>query len=172
MEQIITKICPVCNTEKNIQDFEKNKRRCKKCRNLQANRWYKENNERMKEQARERYKKDPKKYLERNKKSLNKEKKSEYMKEWHKANKDKVKDYYYKKLYGISISDFDSIYEKQNGGCAICREKKNKKDLCVDHNHESGEVRGLLCGKCNFGLGQFQDNISILKKAILYLTNL
>lgn len=45
------------------------------------------------------------------------------------------------------------------------------KVLCVDHNHKTGEIRGLLCGLCNSGIGHFKDKIKLLKKAIKYLEN-
>ena len=64
----------------------------------------------------------------------------------------------------------------QDGTCAICNKKnkmkKSKKDayqLSVDHNHDTGEIRGLLCMNCNFGIGNFKDSIEILKEAIKYL---
>lgn len=56
---------------------------------------------------------------------------------------------------------------KQKGRCKICREKLTQ--YHVDHDHETGEFRGLLCGNCNVGLGCFKDNIESLKRAIVYL---
>ncbi len=69
--------------------------------------------------------------------------------------------------YGISKKDKDNLFEEQNGRCAICGEFSSV--LCVDHNHNTGVVRGLLCSQCNFGLGNFKDNIGVLEKAIKYL---
>ena len=59
----------------------------------------------------------------------------------------------------------------QNNSCAICNRHVNvlPKNLDVDHDHITGKVRGLLCGKCNMGLGYFQDNINIMDKAIQYI---
>lgn len=59
---------------------------------------------------------------------------------------------------------------EQNYKCAICNEdfKKNEK-ICIDHNHETDKVRGLLCGKCNTGLGLFNDDKEILINAAIYL---
>jgi hypothetical protein len=68
--------------------------------------------------------------------------------------------------YGIEPEQYDTMFEKQKGLCAICQ--KNKK-LCVDHNHFTGEIRGLLCHDCNRGLGSFRDNIDFLKRALEYL---
>lgn len=75
--------------------------------------------------------------------------------------------------YGITLEEFDAMYEKQNGRCLICGEKKVKRgqyhSLFVDHNHETGKVRGLLCQRCNFLIGQARDNVKILRSAIKYL---
>jgi Recombination endonuclease VII len=57
---------------------------------------------------------------------------------------------------------------KQNGLCAICKRKPAKK-LCVDHCHATGIVRGLLCRKCNTGLGCYEDNPTFLRSATAYL---
>lgn len=64
-----------------------------------------------------------------------------------------------------------SLLERQNFSCAICREfaQENKKRLSVDHNHETNQIRGLLCTYCNVGLGYFKDNPRLLAEAIKYL---
>lgn len=76
-----------------------------------------------------------------------------------------------KHQYGMSIVDYKLLLKKQENKCAICSTHKNKLDriLCVDHNHQTGLVRGLLCYKCNAALGAFKDNVSIIKRAIKYL---
>ena len=78
----------------------------------------------------------------------------------------------YLKRYGITHQDYERMLEAQGGVCAICRSVETKKwdHFSVDHNHETGEVRGLLCATCNTGLGQFQDNPSLLVEAANYLT--
>ena len=75
--------------------------------------------------------------------------------------------------YGITSEQYDIIYTKQNGCCAICgkHETKLNRKLSVDHDHETGIIRGLLCYKCNTALGLFGDNIEILKQALNYLIN-
>jgi len=77
----------------------------------------------------------------------------------------------YARYYGITIQEYDSLYAKQNEGCAICQSPtgSNGKRLAVDHDHQTGEVRGLLCDDCNTGLGKFKDNPNLLATAINYL---
>lgn len=78
-----------------------------------------------------------------------------------------------KRTYGITYEEYTNLLEKQNYSCSICdSEVSNLKftKLCVDHDHKTGKVRGLLCSKCNHGLGLFNDDTSLLNKAIKYLT--
>ena len=70
--------------------------------------------------------------------------------------------------YGISTDDYDALLGQQNGICAIC-ETQSEQTLCVDHCHSTGMVRGLLCRKCNLGLGYYDDEPRLLLKAIAYL---
>jgi hypothetical protein len=70
--------------------------------------------------------------------------------------------------YGLEESDVESMLLDQRGTCAIC-EQGFIETPRVDHDHETGKVRGLLCHHCNTGLGQFKDNIEILQNAIAYL---
>jgi Recombination endonuclease VII len=68
--------------------------------------------------------------------------------------------------YGIDEATFDRLFADQGGRCAICRRRKAKH---VDHCHSSQRIRGLLCVKCNNGLGKFEDDISLMQTAIDYL---
>lgn len=75
--------------------------------------------------------------------------------------------------YGLSIEEYKSMYDNQNGCCAICKIPKElgtKKGLFIDHNHITLKIRGLLCSTCNSGLGKFKDDVNLLKKAIEYLS--
>ncbi len=72
------------------------------------------------------------------------------------------------KVYGISIEDYSKRLKKQRGVCAICKESPLK-NLCVDHDHKTKKIRGLLCGKCNKGLGLLGDSLESLKKVLTYL---
>jgi hypothetical protein len=79
------------------------------------------------------------------------------------------KSYYKYEKYGITKEEFDRIQTAQLGECAICN-KPIFQEGHIDHCHATGKVRGILCGKCNKGLGLFDDNINYLTNAIKYLT--
>lgn len=74
------------------------------------------------------------------------------------------------KQYGITEDEYDIILFEQEDKCAICGKHKNdfEQSLCIDHIHETGEIRGLLCKQCNLGLGNFKDNVEVLQSAIKY----
>lgn len=106
---------------------------------------------------------------------------ADYMREFRKRMLKKEPDYFknldLKKCYGITISQYKQMLEAQNGVCAICegtetstaQQTKKLRPLAVDHCHATGQIRGLLCSRCNRALGFFGDNIPVLKKAISYL---
>lgn len=74
------------------------------------------------------------------------------------------------RTYGITIDQFEAMSDQQGGACAICRGANDDgRNLFVDHNHTTGAVRGLLCVRCNRGVGNFLDNIEHLRAAIAYL---
>ena len=90
----------------------------------------------------------------------------------HKADrvlKDKTRN------YGISAKEYVELLEKQGHVCAICGEPETRihkgslASFSVDHDHETGKVRGLLCGTCNHGLGYFRDDVELMNNAIEYL---
>lgn len=79
--------------------------------------------------------------------------------------------------YGLSVDEYETFIANQNFACAICEVEisttlgyKAKRPVVVDHNHETGEVRGILCPKCNLVLGHARENTTILYKAIVYLS--
>ena len=80
-------------------------------------------------------------------------------------------DYRYKdnlkRRYGLEVEEYIEMVNEQQGACAICKQFTPR--LCVDHSHDTGENRGLLCHRCNVGLGHFNDNIQLLADAISYL---
>lgn len=72
--------------------------------------------------------------------------------------------------YNITIEDYNKMFTVQNGKCFICDSPPEENDvLCVDHCHESGNVRKLLCRKCNKALGLFNDDLNVIKKAFIYI---
>jgi len=91
-----------------------------------------------------------------------------YHKRWRDANPGKVRQYYLKTRYGMTPEQYDTLYAEQGGACAICREQKR---LVVDHDHETGAVRGLLCDLCNTGIGKLRDSAERLRAAAVYLEN-
>ena len=85
-----------------------------------------------------------------------------------------------KSTFGITLEEFEELKHKQKHKCLICERHEDDfhskttagviKSFVVDHNHDTGEVRGLLCSECNVGLGFLQDSPKILQNAINYLT--
>jgi len=97
----------------------------------------------------------------------------------HRATQQKVRDRrkplaredHLQRTFGITVADYEGMLEAQGGGCAICgRPPRRGSSLHVDHDHVTGQVRGLLCFKCNGGLGQFGDDLEQLSRAVGYLT--
>lgn len=71
--------------------------------------------------------------------------------------------------YNMSLWEYDELFKLQNGRCAICGTPPLHNRLSVDHDHDSGKVRGLLCAHCNTGIGYLRDDQEILNAAIMYL---
>jgi len=86
-------------------------------------------------------------------------------------NKDRIRAQRLKRDYGITKNDYDRMLKEQKECCAICgrHQSELRRSLSVDHNHETGKVRGLLCGLCNLILGNAKDSRTILESAIIYL---
>jgi hypothetical protein len=146
------KVCKKCKIRKGISEFYKNKTTsdgltysCKACLSIE----------------REPYRKI---YYQKNKEKLIK-----ISKDWGTSHKDRRMNSNLKR-YGITVEQYNQMFVDQDGKCSICNNTNTVgKNLGVDHNHETGKVRGLLCHKCNIGLGHFDDNIGKLLKAINYL---
>jgi len=116
----------------------------------------------------------------------NKQKIDKYNKQWSKANRDKInkrqqerrknnhiksKEYRLKYRFGITLEDYNQLFNNQQGCCAICgvHQSELQRALDIDHSHKTGEIRGLLCGACNLLLGNGKDNPEILRVAADYL---
>jgi hypothetical protein len=85
-----------------------------------------------------------------------------------------------RRLYGITLADYDALFQAQGGVCAICgfperhptsRNRTVSTNLHVDHDHKFGNVRALLCSSCNQGIGYFKHDQTLLEAAIRYLTD-
>ena len=95
-----------------------------------------------------------------------KEKNLQYHRDYWKKNPRQVRDRKFRKEFGISLDDYEELLVKQNGVCAICfqpetavhAKAKRVQNLAVDHNHENGKVRGLLCSTCNTALGLLKED--------------
>lgn len=109
-------------------------------------------------------------YRDANKQSI-----SEQRKEYRAKNKDKhlkqKRESDLKNKYGITEAEYIDILAGQNGQCAICgtSESESPKRFAVDHNHDTGEVRGVLCSSCNLGIGNLGDSPDRLLSAFRYL---
>jgi len=101
---------------------------------------------------------------------------SEYHRNWYNSNKKRVNDNTrrnrYLRAFNMTIAEYEILLVSQNNCCAICKTKTNtsNKRFSIDHDHQTGAVRGLLCDPCNTGLGMFRDNPGLLTEAINYLS--
>lgn len=165
LELVKEKACSQCKSIKPFSEFSKHKQHadglssnCKVCKNskrrtdeyrsqaLKASRvWRDKNPDRVKVWS--------KKFRE-----------SDYGKTW-------IRNDSLKRLYGITVEQYNEMFESQKGCCAICLKHQSecKKRLAVDHDHETGATRSLLCHHCNTGIGAFRDNSELLDIAIKYL---
>ena len=153
---VAEKVCPGCKLVKPHTEYWNDNNRhdglrkyCKDCVRIRKRGWYQNNKGKI--------------AVSRNaSRPWATEKFKEYRREWQLRNR-----------YGITQEQFDAIVAEQCGGCAICGNKaaSNQKGdtLHVDHCHSTGEVRGLLCNRCNVGLANFRDDPVILEKAAQYL---
>jgi hypothetical protein len=108
-------------------------------------------------------------------------------KQWHRDNPEKTREYYAKRYlkaraqcrnrelerkFGITRAEYDQMLVEQNGVCKLCDGKDpypGGRALSVDHDHETGKVRSLLCTHCNSGLGMFRDSPELLRAAADYI---
>jgi len=146
-----TKICPRCDEDKSLEEFSKRggsrehsyKSWCKDCHKLYGRKYASIHKERQAELRRIRFEKDP----------------------------DLYRNNRLKKVYGISLEQYDDMLEAQDNMCFICEKtpEDNGKRLGVDHNHITNEVRGLLCDNCNTAIGLLQDDPELCTLAAEYL---
>ena len=144
------KACPGCGVVQPRSEYG-TQSRCRSCRARE----YQINKARIRERRREHYR-------------ANREASIRYSVEWKRRNPDKMRDYNLKAKYGIPYGTFDRLMGEQDGRCAICQ-LEHPKTLHVDHCHDSGVVRGLLCDTCNRGIGYFAEDADRLRAAARYV---
>lgn len=164
-----TKICTKCKKKKPLSDFHRNRKskdgyhyRCKIC---------------IKEYDKGRYQRNSKHRLKTNKKWRRKNKKQddEYKKKYYQEHKERSHFRAWKSRlkteFRMIPEQYAIMLRNQNGCCLICKKHQTefKKRFAVDHNRKTKKVRGLLCVKCNTGLGLFDHNINRLREAVRYL---
>ncbi len=143
-----TLVCTKCAYEKSVADFYPDLSRkkgfypsCRECVKKTRARWARENPEKRR--------------------IINQRWRQKHPDHWRRLSLSK---------YGLEPEDYDAMLEQQGGLCAICkRECVTGRALHVDHDHNTGRVRGLLCHKCNSGLGQFGDSLDVIRSALTYL---
>jgi len=100
-------------------------------------------------------------YHAENREDLNERQRRRYRSDPHRREKRRAR------VYGLSDDDYNAILARQHGGCGVC--KRTGLELCVDHDHATNKVRGLLCHNCNKALGLFQDNPDVTDAGSAYL---
>ncbi len=153
----------------------------------QRKEYYQANKERIRQYQKEHYQANKERINQRGRTwhDANKERVSLYHKEWYQANKESVnqrnkknrpryketyKKRYYKYAYGLPHGEFEAMLQAQNGKCAICEKiLTDDSPPYLDHCHETGNARGILCQHCNSGIGFLKDSPIIVSKALAYL---
>ena len=100
---------------------------------------------------------------------------NEYNREWYHRNRERGlkwrRNGHLVKKFGITSEEYDQMFEEQGNVCKICGAGKTTKHFAVDHDHNTGKIRGILCGDCNLGLGKFKDDPELLRIALQYLSS-
>lgn len=164
--------CCRCRKKKVLSEFWPSTNRCKDCcrsyrnapgskekRNKAAREWYKNNRDHAIREAR----------LWRSK---NREHYRKWQKDYTQRRRRETKDWRLRRSYGITADQYDAMLRNQFGRCAICRcslLREGRSAQAVDHCHQSGTVRGILCSRCNLSIGGLKHSISILLSAASYL---
>jgi hypothetical protein len=186
------KKCTVCNKVKSLEEFHKKTSSkdgkasyCKACKALKGKEYY------LREESKEKRKLSSQLYYENNKESIDEYRKKwreehrEYKKEydiiyrqknkeriisdkklWHKS--DNGKNYRLVKNFGITLEEYNKMFDEQKGLCYICSEADTVK-LAVDHNHNTGAIRRLLCKKCNVAIGLLKEDPQIIENVLNYI---
>ena len=161
--------CAKCGVTKPLSEFRKNQYECKPCHSASVVEWQRNN----KDKARAKFKRWYQNPINREKSLAGSRKRWKNISPEQKRRKYDATNARLKvALYGITVSEINAMASKQNGLCALCGKPPTSgrwKKLVVDHDHQSGKIRGLLCNPCNVGLGALGDTIGSIEKALVYL---
>lgn len=93
------------------------------------------------------------------------------MKSWYRQNTYNVRSSKLRSKFGISRAEYEEMAKNQNYRCLICSKHQSelKRGLAVDHCHISGQIRGLLCNRCNRGIGMLNDDTNTIENALAYI---
>jgi hypothetical protein len=187
-----TKKCGFCKINKSLDSFNKSKsnrdglqRHCRECTKIYHKLWYEKNKEEIQEKSKEYRKSHAKEFAERTRKWKDANKircniisLEGRIRKKERLGKEKFREEERKKglkiKYSFTIENYEDLFIKQNGVCAICGKpqppsKGRQEPLYIDHDHDTGKVRGLLCRNCNFCIGHAHDDVNILQLMIKYL---
>lgn len=108
-------------------------------------------------------------YVEKNRSTINEQMRKRYR--GKPGEKERMQWYSRQKFYGVSKENFEKMFKTQKGCCAICKiaQSSTKHTFNIDHDHDTGKIRGLLCMRCNRGMGLLRDDKVILSNALKYL---
>jgi hypothetical protein len=178
----MTKRCCTCRESFPLSEFGKDKQRrdgmsirCRACNRSKSSGWYRKNSERAKEAARAwgLANREMVNARQRAWRAENPEKTRANKSRWAIRNPERARlvsrKAHLKCKYGISIEIYEQMLKDCGGVCQICGNPPKNRPLAIDHDHQTGAIRGLLCNGCNAALGRFGDDIPGLQAAIRYL---
>jgi hypothetical protein len=164
--------CPQCNVEKEVcfENFYRSKQTkdgyrswCKDCFKAAGRKYDQENPEQLYRRV----------IKSRNRSEESKKAHSDRSVKWARENPLKTRDTCVARTFNVPKGWLTERNQQVNGCCEICgvaqHSEEHPKWLCVDHNHTTGEPRGLLCSNCNLGIGQFKERTDLMLEAIKYL---
>lgn len=157
------KRCTKCGKEKAEDEFSKDKQKpggrdlyCRPCRAEIQRQWRDSDRAHYRALAKARRARDPEKH-------------NRYQADAYKKNPARWRDYNLRSHYGVTLEEYDAMVVNQKGLCALCRKPPVKGSLHLDHDHETKKIRALLCTKCNTGIGLFNEDSDLLRRAIEYI---
>lgn len=95
--------------------------------------------------------------------------KKHFERKYYKRDKEKIRGRNLQKKFGLTLEQYNQMAKAQDFKCAVCKQPETSKSLAVDHDHKTGQIRGLLCGRCNPGLGFLKDDPERIRNLVKYL---